>query len=82
MSCPYFKDHYFGFCTRSGSPYVPSIAEMEEHCFTESFSSCPVFEAHAVQDDGTKGKNENNWLHDIYSDPLIILKAETKTKSQ
>ena len=82
MSCPYFKDHYFGFCTRSSSPHVPSIAEMEEHCFTESFSLCPIFEANAVHNEWSNGDDRNDWLHDIYSDPLLILKSEARTRSK
>jgi len=82
MSCPYFKDHYFGFCTRSNSSYVPSIAEMEDYCFTDGFTSCPIFETQTTKEEELKGRTRKNWLHDIYSDPLVLLKAEGKTKSK
>lgn len=41
--CPYFKKGYFGACTASRSPHIPSIAEMEQYCFREHFL-CPIFE--------------------------------------
>jgi hypothetical protein len=76
MSCPYFTEDYFGFCARSNSPYVPSIAEMERYCFKDSFTFCPIFEASSTKNE-MKGY-KNTWLHDIYSDPLILLKAQSK----
>ena len=39
MACAFFRrvrfftQYYLGFCTAVSRPYVPSIAEMEEHCF-------------------------------------------------
>ncbi len=42
--CPYFKNGYFGTCTASASNHIPTIAEMEDHCFGES-RSCSFFMA-------------------------------------
>jgi hypothetical protein len=78
MSCPYFTENYFGFCARSDSPYVPSIAEMERYCFKEDFTSCPIIEVSSENDVLNGYKNKKTWLHDIYSDPLILLKAQSK----
>lgn len=78
MSCLYFTESYFGFCTRSDSPYVPSIAEMEYYCFKDSFTLCPLFETSSGNDEVKVHKNKKTWLHDIYSDPLILLKAQSK----
>jgi hypothetical protein len=78
MSCPYFTDYYFGFCTRSITPHVPSIAEMEHYCFQEGFQFCPIFESSLANDEVKGYKTQKTWLHDIYSDPLILLKAQSK----
>jgi hypothetical protein len=55
---------------------------MEDYCFTDGFTSCPIFDAHAAKNEEPSGKYKNNWLHDIYSDPLILLKAQERTKSK
>ncbi len=46
--CPLFKNGYFGICTASGSNHVPSIAEMEQYCFSENFL-CPIFELYTTK---------------------------------
>ena len=46
--CPYFKNGYFGVCAASGSNHVPSIAEMEQYCFSENFL-CSIFELHTTK---------------------------------
>ena len=43
MSCPCFIEDYFGVCTASKVPYIPSIAELERYCFNVNFKLCPVF---------------------------------------
>ena len=50
--CPFFKNGYFGVCTASGSNHVPSIAEMEEYCFSENFL-CPYFELYNTKKYGS-----------------------------
>ena len=78
MSCPYFTEDYFGFCARSDSPYVPSIAEMERYCFKDIFTLCPIFEASSTSNEVRGHTSKKTWLHDIYSDPLILLKAQSR----
>jgi hypothetical protein len=41
MSCPYFKDGYFGICVAFESIYVPSIEKMETYCFGDQYGLCP-----------------------------------------
>lgn len=43
MSCPFFKEDYIGYCSASDFPYIPSICEMEQQCFNDSFDSCVNF---------------------------------------
>ena len=43
VSCPYFKEGYFGICVAPDAIHVPSIAEMETWCFRVSYESCPKF---------------------------------------
>jgi hypothetical protein len=40
MSCPHYKAGYFGVCAASASMYVPSIDEMERHCFHNDYRLC------------------------------------------
>ena len=41
MSCPYFKEGYFGICVAPDAIHVPSIKEMEKFCFRSWFRVCP-----------------------------------------
>lgn len=41
MSCPYFKESYFGICVAQDAIHVPSIDEMERFCFRAWYSTCP-----------------------------------------
>ncbi len=43
MSCPYFKEGYFGICVAPDAIHVPSIAEMEKFCFRVRYENCPKF---------------------------------------
>jgi len=43
MSCPYFKEGYFGVCDAPDSIHIPTIAEMETFCFKVQYESCPNF---------------------------------------
>jgi hypothetical protein len=43
MSCPYFKEGYFGICVAPDAVHVPSIAEMETLCFKTRYAACPNF---------------------------------------
>ncbi len=43
MSCPYFKEGYFGICVAPEAIHVPGIAEMESFCFREHYELCPSF---------------------------------------
>ncbi len=43
MSCPYFKEGYFGICVAPEAIHVPAIAEMETFCFKEFYEACPNF---------------------------------------
>lgn len=65
MSCPYFKEAYVGVCISSGPPYVPSIAQMEQYCFTDDFRFCP---------------NNNNFIeHLVYSEACGKESDDVKT---
>ncbi len=41
MSCPYFKEGYFGICVAPDAIHVPTIAEMETYCFKVGYEICP-----------------------------------------
>lgn len=43
MSCPYFKEGYFGICVAPEAIHVPAIAEMETFCFKEYYEACPSY---------------------------------------
>ena len=43
MSCPYFKEGYFGICVAPEAIHVPAITEMETFCFKEHYEDCPNF---------------------------------------
>jgi hypothetical protein len=42
MSCPYFKEGYFGVCDAPNAIHVPTIAEMEAFCIKVYYESCPT----------------------------------------
>ncbi len=41
MSCPYFKEGYFGICVAPDAVHVPNIRELERYCFRPWFRRCP-----------------------------------------
>ncbi len=41
MSCPHFREGYFGICVAPNAVHVPSIAEMEKFCFRVRYENCP-----------------------------------------
>ena len=43
MSCPYYKEGYFGICDApdANAIHVPSIDEMERFCFRSWYERCP-----------------------------------------
>lgn len=41
MSCPYFKEGYFGICVAPEAIHVPAITEMETFCFKDHYHACP-----------------------------------------
>ncbi len=43
MACPFLKVAYVAYCSACDFPYTPSIIELEEQCFKESFESCVHF---------------------------------------
>jgi hypothetical protein len=43
MSCPFFKEANVGYCSANDYPYIPSIRELEQQCFKDSFKSCSNF---------------------------------------
>jgi hypothetical protein len=43
MSCPYFKEGYFGICVAPDAIHVPGLAEMESFCFRDDHHACPNF---------------------------------------
>ncbi len=50
MSCPYFKEGYFGICVAPDAIHVPNIAEMEAFCFRVTYECCPNFEVSKTQE--------------------------------
>ena len=42
MSCQYFNEDYFGFCSATASIHVPGISEMEQLCF-KNFHACLIY---------------------------------------
>ena len=40
MSCPYFREGYFGVCITFEKMYVPSIDRLEKYCFSEHYRLC------------------------------------------
>jgi len=51
MSCPYFKEGYFGICVAPEAIHVPAIAEMESFCFKEHYGECPSFSVDEKSED-------------------------------
>lgn len=43
MICPCFDTTFVGFCVASPTRHVPSVAEKQGCCFSESFVRCPRF---------------------------------------
>jgi hypothetical protein len=41
MSCPYFREGYFGVCVAPDAIHVPRIEEMEKFCFRSWYRICP-----------------------------------------
>lgn len=42
MSCPYFREGYFGICVAPDAIHVPGIDEMERFCFRSWYGNCPI----------------------------------------
>ncbi len=43
MACPFFKVAHVGYCSACDFFYIPSIMELEQQCFKDSFESCVNF---------------------------------------
>ncbi len=43
MSCPYFKQGYFGVCVAPEAIHVPDIGEMQSFCCRPYYQACPSF---------------------------------------
>lgn len=56
MACPCFIEDYVGFCGGSDVPYVPSIDEMEQFCFTDRCTTCMLFKNSELRDGSVKRK--------------------------
>ncbi|MDA8434195.1 MAG: hypothetical protein M0Z60_14720 [Nitrospiraceae bacterium] len=41
MSCPYFREGYFGICVAPDAVHVPNIQELESFCFRTWYTRCP-----------------------------------------
>jgi hypothetical protein len=41
MTCPHFKEGYFGLCDAPDAIHVPTIDEMERFCFKACYADCP-----------------------------------------
>ena len=41
MSCPYFREGYFGICVAPDAVHVPNLEELESFCFRPWFQRCP-----------------------------------------
>jgi hypothetical protein len=52
MSCPYFKQGYFGVCVAPDAIHVPDIGEMQSFCCRPYYRGCPNF-SDAEQNDDT-----------------------------
>jgi hypothetical protein len=55
MSCPYFKEGYFGVCVAFESMY---IARMETYCFKEDYRLCPGLASYTTLNLRGKGLSE------------------------
>ncbi len=51
MSCPYFKEGYFGTCGASESRYFPNIERMETYCFKQTYRLCPTLSGYPCEKD-------------------------------
>jgi hypothetical protein len=41
MSCPFFREGYFGVCVAPEGIHVPNLQEMEDFCFRSWYERCP-----------------------------------------
>jgi len=56
MSCPYFKEGYFGVCIAFEMMYTPSIDRMETYCFTEQYRPCPSLDSYMPGPSGERAR--------------------------
>ena len=68
MGCPCFITDYVGCCGEAEVMYIPSIAEMEEFCFTHKYGSCRLFKGKERRTETKIGK---------YTKPIIDLFIST-----
>lgn len=59
MSCPYFKEGYFGICVAPNAVHVPSIEEMEKFCFRSWHRVCPNISFHKESENSEKSCLQN-----------------------
>jgi len=82
MSCPYFKEGYFGICVAPDAIHVPGIDEMERFCFREGYGNCPNI---AFLKDSQSGEESctNNGHHKLtleqLADPLFAVGRDRDT---
>ncbi len=81
MSCPYFKEGYFGICVAPDAIHVPGIDEMERFCFRSSYGNCPNISFFKDPVSGEKTFADNGIRRltpERLADPLFVTKIETK----
>ncbi len=82
MSCPYFKEGYFGICVAPDAIHVPGIDEMERFCFRSWYSNCPniTFLKHSENRGESLNNNGINQLtHEQLADPLFAIGRDKDT---
>ncbi len=74
MSCPYFREGYFGICVAPDAIHVPGIDEMERFCFRSSYSSCPnisFFRDSVNSEESYTGNSIRRLTPEQLADPLF-----------
>ena len=82
MSCPYFKEGYFGVCVAPDAIHVPGIEEMERFCFRSWYGNCPNIAL--IEDSQDREESCTNDCHhkltpEQLADPLLAIGREEDT---
>ena len=82
MSCPYFREGYFGICVAPDAIHVPGIDEMERFCFRSWYGNCPniaFFKDSQNREESCTNNGPHKLTPEQLADPLFSVGRDRDT---